>query len=143
MPSRESKLRAANRSGEMSGNKVFESLVDELGKFGMDKAGDALEALAEKADSPWKKTVLALVEDAVEKYGPVGIEKAKDALDRIAKGKNADMSFASLRVRSDVLAQLQNAEADRKNEAKEFMAMVAKTLGQIIAAVIKGIIAAA
>lgn len=125
----------------MSGNN-FKSLLDELGKLGMDKAGDALQDLYAKADTPWKKTVLALVEDAVEKYGPIGIEKAKDALDRISAGKSANLKFASLRVQSDVLALLQNAEADRRSEARDFLAMVAKTLGELIAAVIKGIIAA-
>lgn len=126
----------------MSGNNAFESLVDELGKLGMKKAGTAINRLIKQAVSPWKKTILSLVADAIKQYGPAGIEKAEKAIKRIADGKAPDVSFATLRVQSDVLARLQNAEADRKNEAREFMAMVAKTLGEIIAAVIKGIIAA-
>lgn len=127
----------------MSGNDVFKSLIDELGRLGMSKAGSALKELAASADSPWKKTVLALVADSIKKYGPAGISEAKKLVDRIAKGKPVDLSFASLRVQSDVLARLQNAEANRKTEAREFMLLVAKTLGQILAAVIKGIVAAA
>lgn len=126
----------------MSGNKVLDGLIKSLGKAGMAKAGDALGALAREADTPWKRAVLRLVEDAVSEFGPMGIEKARKALARIAGGKVPDLEFASLRVRSDVLARLQNEEAARRKEALVFMEMVAKTLGEILASVIKGIIAA-
>lgn len=127
----------------MSGNDEFKGLIDELGRFGMAKAGAGLQALIDRADSPWKRALLALSADAVKRFGPRGIAEAQWAVDRILRGQYADLSFATLRVRSDVLARLQNLEADRRNEARDFMALVAKNLGQLLAGVIKGIVASA
>ncbi len=121
--------------------KLLTDMTDEFGKLGMGKAAGVIEDLAQEAKEPWKRTLLDFVADSIEEYGPDGMEKAKRAVERLMRGKDVDLSFVSLRVRSDILAQLQNAEADKMSEARAFMAKIGKVLGAILAAVVKVIVA--
>ncbi len=94
----------------------------------------------ESEGEPWKGAILGMLADAIEEHGWEGKDKVEKALDDIAVGLEPDLSFVSLKTRSDVLASLQNAEADQQNAAKQFFIQVGKTLGVIIKGVIKGLL---
>ncbi len=96
------------------------------------------------ADSkePWKKAILGLVANGVETFGPQGVQIATDAITKLMAGEDPEIDWADLDVASDILAHMQNAEADRTTAAKAFMAKVGKVLGQIFGGFIRGLIAA-
>lgn len=121
----------------MSWKKFLKNVIGKVGKYGLTEAEEALDNLEKKTDEPWKRAILEMVGDAVDKYGLEGIAKVQKAVDQIAAGKKPDISFASLRARSDFLATLQNMEADDKKKAKDFFKVIGSTLGVIIKAVIK------
>ena len=104
----------------------------------VEKAAGELSDAAKR--EPWKRTVLGLLADAVEIHGWEGVAKAEGVIDDIKAGKAPRMEFASLEVQSDVLATLQNAEADAQTAAKNFFVQIGKVLGVIIKAIIKAIL---
>jgi len=120
--------------------KTLGDLAEHFGTLGLEEASNAIGELANDAREPWKKTVLGLVADAIEEHGPEGLEMARKAVERAMKGKEADLSWASLRHRSDLLAQLQNAEAKRRSEVRIFLEKIGKVLGVILAAMVKAIV---
>ena len=92
----------------------------------------------------WQATLLGVVVDSVETYGVTGIEKAKDLVWNLVEGKPFDQEAfnnLSLRAQSDLLAQLQNKEADEQTAVKDFFAVLGNTLGGVLVAVAKGMIA--
>ena len=123
--------------------KTLHELLPKLGAAGLDKAEGVLEGLSKSADKPWKRATLAMLADAIDKHGMEGIELAQTAIKRMMKGKKPDISWMDLETASDVLAHLQNAEVDEKSDAKDFLTQVGKSLGVLLSAVIKGLIAAA
>jgi len=125
----------------MEWDEIKDNLVKGGGLMAMKNAEAAATRLS-KASSiePWKGAILGMLADAVEKHGWEGKDKVEKVLDDIEAGREPDLGFVSLKTRSDVLASLQNAEADAKSAAKEFFIQVGKTLGVIIKAVIKGLL---
>tara|TARA_B100001057_G_scaffold476309_1_gene544119 strand:- start:1328 stop:1720 length:393 start_codon:yes stop_codon:yes gene_type:complete len=92
----------------------------------------------------WQSTLLGVVAESVENYGVIGIEKAKDLVWNLIEGKPFDQEAfnkLSLRAQSDVVAQLQNKEADHQSAVKDFFAVLGDTLGGVLVAVAKGMIA--
>jgi hypothetical protein len=123
----------------MSYKKKLSGLADKLGQEGIDKLADFLDGEADKADEPWKKTVLDLLADARRKHGPDGFKMAQDAVERLldkGEGKDIRKVTSNLLIASNLLAQLQNAEAERKERAKKFLKAVGQTIGEILKAVI-------
>ena len=117
------------------------SILNGGGPVAMNAVEEAAGRLSDAAKAePWKKTVLNLLADAVEKHGWEGAVKVEKALDEIKAGRAPDIKFASLEVKSDVLANLQNAEADAQTAAKNFFVQIGKTLGVIIKEIIKAIL---
>jgi len=119
---------------------LIKNIVRAVGVAGIKEVEEAVETLTDKVDDPWKRTVLDLLADAVETYGLEGIEQVQDAVDRIASGHAPDLSFASLKARSDALALMQNAEADDKKKAREFFILVGDALSVILKALVRGLL---
>ena len=125
----------------MNFDDLIKLLGPTIGQTGIDALTSVFKDLAEGQDAAWKKAALALVANAVEKEWPGGLKLALDALDALMNDEEPDIDWADLRVASDVLAQLQNAEADTKSAVKDYIDKLSKTLGVILAGVIKGLIA--
>jgi len=123
-------------------NELLKNIIPALGEMGIKTLADKLDDLAADASEPWKKAVLALVADALEKNGPDGIKMAYEAIEALVTNKPPKIDWADLEVASDILAQLQNAEADRKSAARDFFARVSDDIGAIIGGLIKGLIGA-
>lgn len=121
--------------------KLLETLAPILGEVGIKRLARELDELGSEAVKPWKKSILALVSNGIEVYGPMGIQMAVDAIIDLLDGKEVVPEWVDLSVGSDILALLQNAEADRKSDTKDFLAKVGKVLGQILDGLIKGLIA--
>ena len=124
----------------MQWENVAKQMVKQLGVAGAKQADEALAELASAADAPWKRAVLDLVGEAVDAYGWEGMRIVEGIIDDLADGKAVDMSFASLKVRSDCLALLQNLEADRQDAVVDFLATVGAVLGKIVKAVIAAVV---
>ena len=110
-------------------------LLPLIGQEAVDAIKDELQDISESHDG-WRKAVLALVADAVGRYGPQGIAMAVQAIQDIADRKAPDIAWADLRAASDVLAALQNAEADQQSDAQEFLAKLSRVLGTILSALL-------
>ncbi len=120
---------------------AFEALFPTLSSMAIEEAVDAIEALKGKARNPWQKTVVKMMASAVEKEGPAGLRIAKDAIFGMLDGKKVKLDFADLALASDALVMLQNAEANRKSEVKDFVDVIGQHLGTVLSSVIKGAIA--
>jgi len=124
--------------------KMLEDLVPLIGQKAVDELVAKLDDLAGDASEAWQKAILALFGDALESNGVEGIQLATDALiDLLDKNEPPQIDWADLKTASDILAELQNAEADRKTAAKAFMVKVSHTLGTLLGGMIKGLAASA
>jgi len=122
----------------MSYKRKLSGLASKLGQEGVDRLADLLDDEAGKADEPWKKTLLDLLADGARRHGPDGFQMAQDAVERLLDGDDADIRKVTknLLIASNLLAQLQNAEADRKDRARKWLRAVGETIGQILKAVV-------
>jgi len=122
-------------------NDLLKNLIPALGGMGVKMLVEEFDKLSADAAEPWKKSVLALLGDALEKNGVDGIKMAYDAIEALINDKEPKIDWADLEVASNVLAQMQNAEADRKSAARDFFARLSNDIGAIMGGLIKGIIA--
>jgi len=123
----------------MNWNDLLKNLIPSLGEMGVKALAEELKDLSAEAAEPWKKSVLALLGNAVEKNGVDGIKLAYDAIEGLINDEAPKLDWADLEVASDVLAQLQNAEADQKDATRDFFARVSDSLGAILGGLIKGL----
>jgi len=122
-------------------NDLLKNLVPALGEMGVKVLADKLNDLSAEATEPWKKAILELTANAIESSGVAGIQMAYDAIEALINDKPPKIDWADLGVASDILAHLQNAEADRKSAAKDFFARLSTDLGAILGGLIKGLVA--
>ena len=127
----------------MDWKKMLEQWFPTMGAMGGEAAAKALEDAQDDAKDPMKKLILGLLADAVEKNGMAGLDLAKNAVLDLMDGNEVDLDFTDLETASDALAMLQNAEADAKSAAEDFMVKVGETMGPILGALLKGLIASA
>lgn len=122
----------------MSYKRKLSSLVSKLGEEGVDKLAAVLDDQASKADEPWKRTLLDLLADGARRHGPEGFAMAQDAVERMLDGDDTDIRKVTknLLIASNLLAQLQNAEADRKDRARKWLRAVGQMIAQIVKAVV-------
>jgi len=118
--------------------KFLNDLLPVLGQAGVDTLKGELDDLAAGQEG-WQQTVLAFAANSVEEYGPKGIDIAMESLNKLFDGEEVDISWADLEVASDLLAHLQNAEADAKSEWQDFVARLSHTLGTVLGALIRGL----
>jgi hypothetical protein len=127
----------------MNWQDALSSLVPIAGQMAIDKLAGELDGLSDKAGDATNKIVLSLIADAVEEHGPAGMALAQDAIEDLLEGKAPDIDWANPRTASDAVALLQNAEADRKNAAREMAERAGHVLAQLGSVVVKALIAAA
>ncbi len=122
-------------------SKMLTDMLPVIGQVGVDALANELAELAKTADEPWQRGVLALISDAVAKNGPSGIDLAIDAIKKALDGDEApDIDWADLETASDILALMQNKEADEKSAVMDFMSQMSNSLGVILSGLIKGLI---
>ena len=122
----------------MSYRRKISGLASKVGEEGVKQLAEVLDSEAAKADEPWKSTVLDLLADAARRHGPEGFSMAKDAVERLLDGDHKDLRKVTknLLIASNLLAELQNAEADRKEKVREYLRAVLGTLGKILQVVL-------
>jgi hypothetical protein len=125
----------------MNFDALLKVLVAVLGQRAVDELAAKLDDLAAEAGEPWKRSVLALVADAVEQHGPAGLLLVQEVIDDLAAGKAPDIDWANPRTASDVVAQLQNAEAGRRSAARDFAARVGDVVGRLLVGIVRGLAA--
>jgi hypothetical protein len=122
-------------------NKMLADLVPTLGQMGVDALVAELESLSKSADEPWQRAVLGLLGNAVEKNGPAGLELAADAIKKALDGDEIpEVDWSDLEAASDLLAILENKEADEKTALEDFMGQASNSLGIILGGLIRGLI---
>jgi hypothetical protein len=126
----------------MSYKRKIAGLASKIGEEGVDKLAEVLDGEADKADEPWKRTLLDLMADGARRHGPEGFKMAQDAVERMLDGDDKDIRKVTknLLIASNLLAQLQNAEADRKDRARKWLAAVGQTIGKILKAVVGAVL---
>lgn len=125
----------------MSFDALLKVLVAVLGQRAVNELAAKLDELAAEAGEPWKRAVLALVADAVEQHGPAGLLLVQEVIDDLAAGKAPDIDWANPRTASDVVAQLQNAEAGRRSAARDFAVRVGDVVGRLLVGIVRGLAA--
>lgn len=126
----------------MSYKRKLSSLVSKVGEEGVNKLAGVLDDQAAKADEPWKRTLLDLLADGARRHGPEGFDMAQKAVERMLDGDDTDIRKVTknLLIASNLLAQLQNAEADRKDRARKWLQAISETIGTILKAVIGAVL---
>jgi len=122
----------------MDFTKILEGFIPILGQIGVNKLAEEFKDLAADQDKPWKQASLSLLADAVQAHGPAGVALAYKAIQDLFENKVPSIDWANPRTASDIVAKLQNAEADDKSAANEFFVKVGDSLGKLFTAVIKG-----
>lgn len=122
----------------MSYKRKISNLASKVGEEGVDQLAAVLDDEAAKADEPWKRTVLDLLADGARRHGPEGFAMAQDAVERLLDGDDPDIRKVTknILIASNLVAQLQRAEAERKERARKWVRAVGQTLGTILKAVI-------
>jgi len=115
----------------------------DLGDEGVEKLAEVLSDESEKADEPWKKTMLSLLGDSIGKYGPEGLRMAQKGIEDLMDGKRgtkiSDLTD-DLETASDMLSALQNAEARKKRQARKFLMAIGQTLATITKGFLKALV---
>jgi len=120
---------------------LLATLIPILGEAGVAALTEQINALAANEDEAWKAMVLALVADAVKEHGVDGIVLAEEAIESLFKNEVPDIDWASPRVVSDLVAQMQNAEAGRKSQVRDYFTKIGDVLGILGVGIIKGLLA--
>jgi hypothetical protein len=122
----------------MSYKRRISSLTEKIGHQGVEQLASFLDKEAARADEPWKNTLLDLLADAARRHGPSGFTIAQDAVERMLMGEETDIRKVTknLKIASDLLTQLQNAEADRKDRALKWIRAVGQTIGHILKSIV-------
>lgn len=120
-------------------NEVMESQLTALGVMGLDKIKTSLHDLVAESAESWKKDVLTIVSDAVDAFGPAGVNKAMSALHDLVDGKPADLDWADLEAASNLLAAMQNQEAEERTAIKVFLRQVGGVIMDIVTGAVMGL----
>lgn len=126
----------------MDFQQLLDSLLPLVGPLGVRTLGNLFEDLAEDQDKPWAQAALGLLADAVDQHGLAGIMMARKAIEALIEDEVPNIEWANPRVASDFVAKLQNAEADDKSAARDFIIKLGDAFGEIVTAVVKGLLTA-
>jgi len=122
-------------------NEQLKKIIELIGTAGLKEAIKELQELSSKATDPSKKAVLAIVINAVALYGDKGIDIAKETIDKFFGGQEIpDTSLLSLEEASDLWAQIQNDEADHKEDVNRFVAITTSVVSKLFAEFVKGLL---
>lgn len=126
----------------MSYKRKLSNLASKVGTEGVEKLAEVLDNEAAKADEPWKRTLLDLLADGARRNGPEGFKMAQDAVERMLDGEEMDIRKVTknVMIASNLVAQLQRAEMERKERARKWLRAVGETIGTILKAVIGAVL---
>jgi len=119
---------------------LIQSIIKTVGVAGVSELEKALAELESEAKKPWQKAILNIAGDLLAKHGIDGIKMLEALIENIMNDEVPDLSFASLRDRSDYLAAIQNMEADDKNKVREFFTKIGYSLGVVVKSIISGVL---
>lgn len=122
----------------MSYRRKLSNLSTTLGDEGVTQLVSLLDSEARKADEPWKRTLLDLLVDTLRAHGVEGLKITQGAVERVLDGDVKDLRKVTknLLLASNLLAQLQNAEADRKERVRKWLRALMSTVGALLKAAI-------
>lgn len=123
----------------MAWQALLTNLIPIIGKPAVTALAGKLKGLV--VGEAWQQTIIDLLADAVEEHGVEGIRIALTAITAFTKNEVPDIDWANPRTASDLVAQMQSAEADEKSAMRDFSALAGDVFGELGAAVIKGILA--
>lgn len=119
----------------------LKGLIPFLGQKAVDELAGELEAAAAGVPEAWQVTILALLADAVKEHGPDGVAIATEAVMGVLDGKvGIVFDWTNLRTASDLLAQMQNAEADKAVAAEKFMVTLQRLVEVVLTALFKALV---
>jgi hypothetical protein len=119
---------------------LIQSIIKTVGVAGVSELEKALAELESEAKKPWQKAILNIAGDLLAKHGIDGIKMLEALIENIMNDEVPDLSFASLKDRSDYLAAIQNMEADDKKKVREFFTKIGYSLGVIVKSIISGVL---
>lgn len=122
----------------MSYRRKLSNLASSIGDAGVDQLVSLLDKEAHSADEPWKRTLLDLLVDTLREHGAEGLKIAQVAVERLLEGDGRDLRKVTknLLLASNLLAQLQNAESDRKERIRKWLKALLSALGSILKAAV-------
>jgi len=126
----------------MSYKRKLSNLASKIGEKGVEELAGVLDKEAKEADEPWKRTILDLMADGARRHGPEGFKMAQDAVERLLDGKDTDIRKVTknIMIASNLVAQLQKAEMERKERARKWLRAIGETIGTILKAVIGAVL---
>lgn len=116
--------------------KALEHLVD---VSLVERITAAVDDAARRASEPWQRTLVDLLVDALQRHGPEGVAIAEDAvLAFLKESRRWPRGVTSFLILSTFLAQLQNAEAAKKERVRRWLRAIAQNLGGLLVSVLRG-----
>jgi len=119
---------------------LISSIIKTVGVAGVSELEKALAELESEAKKPWQKAILNIAGDLLAKHGIDGIKMLEALIENIMNDEVPDLSFTSLKDRSDYLAAIQNMEADDKKKVREFFTKIGYSLGVVVKSIISGVL---
>lgn len=119
---------------------LLKNLLPGLTERGLDEAVKSLDKLSGAAKNSLTKSMLTYVAEMLDQHGPTGLDKAQRKLFAMLDGKEVDIELKDLRAASDLLAAMQNAEADEKTRAKDVLRAIGQSAGTLLGSIIKGVL---
>ncbi len=122
--------------------KAIDGVTPLLGAEAAEAVGNALSKLSEESDKPIVQDLLGWTEGAIRAGGPGAVVALKDWLVDLAKGDSVPPfpPGMSLRDQSDILAKVQNLEADEKAKWRDQMVLIGDTLGSVMLGIVAGML---
>lgn len=102
-------------------------------------ARQELEKLAQ-GQEPWKKDILSIFAASLENLGPLGLQFALDSIQNAKIKKIPDINWDDLESSSNVLAILENMEADHNLAIQDYAVKIGYVLSKILTSLLKGIL---
>lgn len=126
----------------MSNVDLIQNLIGVLGQPAVDSLAGDISDMADRNDEPWKEAILRTLADMTSSHGIAGVQMGIDLIEGMINNSDEipDLSELSLRAQSDLLAELQRAEADRKQAASVFLKKVGESLGKVLSGVLAGLV---
>lgn len=126
----------------MSYKRKLSNLASKVGEKGVEELAAVLDKEAAGADEPWKRTILDLMADGARRHGPEGFKMAQDAVERMLDGDDTDIRKVTknILIASNLVAQLQRAEMERKERARKWLRAIGETIGTILKAVVGAVL---
>ena len=123
------------------GAELVGALAPVVGEATANVLSEELGKMAADAEDPLNKALLSMMTNAMKEHGAVGIQSVITAVTDLSAGKQVDLTkITDLETASDLLAVMQNQEADRREAANDMLTQIGKSLGVVTSALVSGLI---